>query len=90
MTTTLDLKVKRIKPFDTDKSTKAFADVAINDALLIRNLKVVEGKDGPFVSMPQEHSKKDNKWYDSVRCLTKEVREDITDLVLAAYKKEVK
>ena len=87
MTTTIQITVKRIKKVESDKSTKAFVDVAINDALLIRNLKVVEGKETLFVSMPQEYSQKDGRWYDAVRCLSKDVREEISDIVLAAYKK---
>ena len=32
---------------------KAFADVSVNDVLVIRGVRLVEGKKGLFVSMPQ-------------------------------------
>jgi len=51
---------------------------------------VIDGDNGLFVSMPQELSKSNGKWYDSVRCQNKDVREDISDRVLVAYKSEVK
>jgi len=48
---------------------------------------VMDGKKGMFVSMPREQAK-DKKWYDSVRCLTPEVKEEIASKVLAAYRAE--
>lgn len=85
---TLKIKAARIIRIEGNKHLKAFADISINDSLLIRNLRVIEGDKGPFVSLPQELSKKDGKWYNSVRCLNKETRDEITDKVLAAYNKE--
>ncbi len=63
---------------------KAFVDLGINDALLIKGVRVVEGRQGLFVSMPQEQGKNE-RWYDRVRCLNKEVRGLITQKVLEAY-----
>ena len=47
-------------------------DIVINDAILIKGINVLEGKNGLFVSMPQEQAN-DKKWYDLIRCLTKDV-----------------
>ena len=84
---TLKIKAARISKIENNKYLKAFADISLNNSLIIRNLRVIEGDKGPFVSMPQELSKKDGKWYDTIRCLNKETREEITDKVLAAYNK---
>lgn len=84
-TNTFELQVQRMYRFESDRPLKAFADIIVNDALLIKGIKVLEGKNGLFVSMPQEQAK-DKKWYDSVRCLTKDVREQITEVVLSVYK----
>ncbi len=70
--------------FENDQPLRAFADIAVNDVLLIKSIRVVNGSGGLFVSMPREKAK-DNKWYDSVRCLTGEVRNQITEEVLRAY-----
>ncbi len=80
-----EIQVQRMYRFESDRPLKAFADIIINDALLIKGIKVLEGKNGLFVSMPQEQAK-DRKWYDSVRCLTQEIRDQITEIVLSVYK----
>jgi stage V sporulation protein G len=73
--------------FESDRPLKAFVDIIIEDALLIKGVKILEGKSGLFVSMPQEQAK-DKKWYDSVRCLTMEVRDQITQAVLNVYNEQ--
>ena len=89
MKETLSVKVARIHKFSGAGAMRAFVDMNINDEILIRGLKVVEGKNGLFVSMPQEKGK-DNKWYPVVRCLSPQTTRDITDLILEAYKSESK
>ncbi len=81
----LELKVTRIHKLSTTGPMKAFVDMSVNDALLIRGVRVIEGQRGLFICMPQEKGK-DNKWYDTVRCLSQEVRYELTERVLEAYK----
>lgn len=81
----LSIQVQRIYKLANGKSLKAFADITVNDALLVKGVRVMDGKKGLFVSMPREQSAKDKKWYDSVRCLTREVKEEIAEKVLEAY-----
>ena len=83
----IDVKVHRLYRLSTATPLKAFVDILINDAILIKGIKVVEGKDGLFVSMPQEKAK-DNKWYDSVRCLKKGILQQIETEVLSAYESQ--
>lgn len=80
----LNFKVSRIHKMDNASHMKAFIDLSINDQVLIKGVKVIEGQKGLFVSMPQEKGK-DNKWYDTIRCLTNETRSAIAKEVLAAY-----
>jgi stage V sporulation protein G len=82
-----EVKVQRIMKLQNGSMLKAFADISLNDAVLIKGLRVVEGKHGPFVSMPQTQAK-DNKWYDSVKCLDDGLKEQISDVVLYAYQNE--
>ena len=86
-TNTLEIQVQRMYRFETDRPLKAFADIIVNDVLLIKGVRVMAGKQGLFVSMPREQSK-DQKWYDTIRCLTQEIRDQITNEVLAAYQQE--
>jgi len=79
-----EVKVERIFRLENGNALKAFVDVSINAALLVKGIRVIEGKNGLFISMPQEKSK-DNKWYDIVKCLSGELREQITEEVLSSY-----
>ena len=81
------LAVKRLVRFDGGGSVKAYCDLSIGDAFLIKGLRVVEGKNGLFVSMPRQLGK-DTKWYDSVVALTKEAKEAVGRVVLEAYDAE--
>ena len=78
------LAVKRLVRFDGGGTVRAYCDVAIAGAFLIKGLRVVEGKNGLFVSMPRQQGK-DHKWYDSVVALTKEAKTDVGRVVLEAY-----
>ena len=62
----------------------AFADVAVNDALVIKGVRVLRGKKGLFVSMPQEQGK-DNKWYDQIVFRSASVYDALSSAVLEHY-----
>ena len=81
----LDVKVMHIHRLADGGRVKAFVDLGVNDAILIKGVRVVDGKNGLFISMPSELGK-DEKWYERVRCLNKEVKGFIADKVLEAYK----
>ena len=69
-----------------DKGTlKAFASVTINGAFAVNDLKVVEGKNGLFVSMPSKKVGEDYK--DIFHPITKEARDELLEAVLEAYNK---
>jgi stage V sporulation protein G len=63
---------------------KAFADIVVNDAVLLKGIRVIEGKKGLFVSMPKLQGK-DKKWYDTIMPLNIEVKNQISEVVLKAY-----
>ncbi len=78
-----NLQVVRLYRLDGESKVKAFADVSIGN-FIIKGLKVLEGKNGLFLSMPQEKAK-DGKWYETVFPVTKEARKSLTEVVLEAY-----
>ena len=84
-TAAIELSVTRMVKFDGEGSLKAFCDVAIGHAFVVKGLRVVEGRKGLFVSMPREQGK-DAKWYDSVEAMTKEVKQEVDRVVLNAYR----
>ena len=86
---TLEIKVLKVHRIEGQNRIKAFVDVSINDALLIKGVRIVEGNKGLFVSMPVEQGKNE-KWYERVRCLNKSIRDEIANAVLTAYSGEIK
>lgn len=81
------IKVVRLYRRDDDSSKlKAFVDVSLND-FVVKGIRVVDGKNGLFVGMPQEKSK-DGKWYDVFQPSTEDARQHLSDVVLAAYREE--
>ena len=81
---TIDIKVIKIHRLGDDSRVKAFVDLGINDAILIKGLRIVQGKKGLFVSMPVEQGKNE-RWYERVRCLNQDIRSLIAQKVLEAY-----
>lgn len=63
---------------------KAFADIGVNGALVIRGVRILSGKKGLFVSLPKEQGK-DNKWYDQVVCKDAAVYDALATVLLAHY-----
>ena len=80
----LKLDVSRLHKLEGSGPTKAFCDLSILGSLVINGLRVVEGKDGLFVSMPREAGK-DGKWYNTVIPLNRDVKDEIEKVVLEAY-----
>ena len=81
---TIDIKVIKIHRLSQDSRVKAFVDIGINEALLIKGIRIVQGKKGLFVSMPVEQGKNE-RWYERVRCLNQDIRSLIAQKVLEAY-----
>ena len=83
MSISQDLQVVRLYRLEGESKVKAFADVAIGD-FIVKGLRVVQGQKGLFLSMPQEKSK-DGKFYNTFLPVTKEARQNLSEIVLAAY-----
>ena len=84
----LCFKIERIHKLPDNGAMKAFVDLSINDVLVLKGLRVLQGQKGLFVSMPQEQGK-DKRWYDSIRCLDPQVRDEIYEKVLTAYREQI-
>lgn len=78
-----ELKVVRIYRLEGNSKLKAFADVAVGE-FIVKGVRIVEGKKGLFLSMPQEQAK-DGKWYNSFYPSTEQAKRILTDVVLSAY-----
>jgi stage V sporulation protein G len=79
----LDIKVFPLK--DSQTNTKAFASINIDDLVEIRGVRVVEGSQGLFVTMPQSQDKKTNDYHDVAFPTNGDLRKEITKAVLEKY-----
>ena len=82
-----DLAVKRLVKFDGEGSLKAYCDLTVGTLFLIKGLRVVDGKNGLFVSMPRQQSK-GGKWFDSVEPLSKDTKDEVNRIVLEAFQRD--
>ena len=65
-------------------STLAYASVDLGGCFAITGIKIIEGKDGPFVAMPNQMGR-DRKFHDICFPTTAEMREAMSNTVLDAY-----
>ena len=65
---------------------KAFAAIVLENCFIIRDLKIIEGAKGLFVSMPSR-KRKDGTFRDIVHPLNSETRKMIEDRVIDEYHK---
>ena len=68
---------------------RAVASITIDECFVIHDIKVIDGKDGLFISMPSRKTP-DGEFKDIVHPLNTETREEIRDLILAEYEKALK
>jgi stage V sporulation protein G len=65
---------------------KAWVTVVLSDCLLMRGLKVIEGRERLFVAMPSR-PRRDGTFQDILHPITSAAREQIERAVLGAYQK---
>ena len=75
-----DVRIQSIQPGESIKGT---ASVNINGAFAIRGVKIIEGSNGLFVSMPSY--KAGNEYKDICFPITQECRKQLNDAVIGAY-----
>lgn len=71
---------------ESNTNLKAMVILEIEDCLVINSVKIVEGKKGLFVSMPQ-YKDRNGEYKDIVYPKSKEKRNSLTALILAEYEK---
>lgn len=73
-------------------NVKAIASVSLDGMFVVKNLKVMDGKKGLFVSMPQEtYSGKDGqkKYSNTFFALTNSAKLELQESVLQAYQQQL-
>jgi stage V sporulation protein G len=81
----MEITEVKVFPVTDGEKLKAYATIVFDNAFIIRDLKVIEGIKGLFVSMPSR-KRKDGTFRDVVHPLNPETRSMIEDRVVQEYK----
>jgi len=86
------MKITDVVVYPIDKKSKrnklfAFAKVVLNDQFIIHGIRIYEGKNGPFMTFPQDYNGKngEGKPYTICHPTTAELRSYISEQVMAEY-----
>ncbi len=79
-----DIRIRLVKK--DDSKLKAVASITIEDCFVVHDIKVIEGTEGIFISMPSRKTP-DGEYKDIVHPINTPTREMIRDAIIAEYEK---
>lgn len=82
----MDITEVRVRKVNGDGKLKAFASITIDNAFVVHDLKVIEGKKGYFVAMPSRKTTSGD-YKDTAHPIATETRELIQNAVLLEFDK---
>ncbi len=82
----IDVRINSLTP--GEGSVKAIASANLDDCFAVKNIRVVEGKNGLFVSMPS-YKGADGEYHDLCFPTTPELRKQLNSAVADAYKQAI-
>ena len=71
-----------------DSKLKAVASITIDNCFVVHDIKIIEGTDSLFIAMPSRKTN-DGEYKDIAHPLNTETREQLKELILAAYQTEL-
>ena len=83
------MEITQVKIFPVqEEKLKAFVSVVFDHCFMVNDIKVIQGKDGLFLSMPSRR-KKSGEFKDVAHPLNNETRRLLEEKVLDCYRMEV-
>ena len=82
----LEITAKVYPVKEPKENLLAFASLNLGGGFAVQGVKVLQGKNGPFVAMPQMKNSK-GEWHDIAFPTTKESRAAVNRVVLEEYQK---
>ena len=79
-----DVKIRFI---NGQSRLRALASIVFDDAFVVHEIRIIEGKNGLFVAMPSR-TNSDGSFKDVAHPISAEAREVIEKAILEAYEKE--
>ncbi len=81
----MEITEVRVFPVQEEK-LKAFVSITIDECFMVNDLKVIQGRDGLFLSMPSRR-KKNGEFKDVAHPLNNETRRWLEDRILGEYRR---
>ncbi len=79
------MEITEVKVFPIqEEKLKAFVSIVFDHCFMVNDIKIIQGRDGLFISMPSR-KKKNGEFKDVAHPLNNETRRTIEDKVLAEY-----
>lgn len=78
----------RVRKLETEGKMRAVVSITLDDALVIHDIKVIDGEKGLFIAMPSKKAS-DGEFRDIAHPINSQTREMIQTTVLAAYQKSL-
>ncbi len=82
--TITDIRVRLVN--NNNDKLKAVASITIDDEIVVHDIKVINGRDGYFLSMPSRKTN-EGEFKDIVHPIKTEVREMLKERIIAEYEK---
>jgi stage V sporulation protein G len=79
----------KVLPVKGDAKLKAYVSIKIEDSLIIRDMKIIDGTNGLFLAMPAKRMM-DGTYWDLVHPLDKDTRDQLEQVVLDEYRRVCK
>ena len=76
----------RVRKINAEGRMKAVVSVTFDDAVVVHDIKVIEGEKGLFIAMPSRKSS-DGEYRDIAHPINTQTRDKLQKLVLEAYDK---
>ena len=83
----MDITQVRIFPVEEDK-LKAFVSIVLDDCFVVSDIKIIQGNNGLFISMPSK-KRKNGSFRDIAHPLNNETRQSIEAQIISKYREVV-
>jgi stage V sporulation protein G len=79
------MQITEVKVFPVDEEKlRAFVSIVFDNCFMVNDIKVIQGKDGLFISMPSR-KKRNGKFKDVAHPLNNETRKMLENQILSEY-----
>ena len=81
------MEITQVKVFPVEEEKlKAYVSIVLDDCFLVSDLKIIQGPNGQFISMPSKR-KKNGEFKDIAHPLNRETREVMERRILEEYQR---